>query len=538
MRADYATSTPGLSRHAHLPSRPTQNDMLTSPHSPMSPVVTVSPSIGNLASPGLDPSNGGLGSTTNAGPPLGDTQVLHQLSAADGILIRPEINARVDKGFFLSDRDWTCYRRNYFSVICSYSLSPSTHSMPLYLRRSTNSAPEPILAFAMCISATVEPIPSGKTVELVQHTPKRDKGPQQKPGKIKLSAQPATGLSFGGGSAGGVIQQSQPGSLDHDYHSYGQQQPTQPSQQHIAVFDRIQFKSATANNGKRRAAQQYYHLMVELYAEVGGSVQGNMGNPDANWVKVAYKTSAPMVVRGRSPGHYADGQRSTSNQGGGGTAGGNQPGGSHPPPHTAPQQGYQMDNSGMGPTNHGGPSAGMHQHVASPPTSSAHHPNATHSGSPPTHYATTDPAIDPELGAEQPPISGQYQSEYTMIPSTYYEPHHQGASMPPPPSVDSGYESPYAHPRKSEQPLETGSQKFESDPSAYVPQESYAKGGLVKEEYGPQSGQQHGGAWLGSGAINGAGKTDPRYSSVYPNKCGTFETSSSTKNWFPNISSI
>ncbi|KAJ2432622.1 hypothetical protein GGF42_009548, partial [Coemansia sp. RSA 2424] len=54
--------------------------------------------------------------------------------------------------------------------------------------------------------------------------------------------------------------------------------------------------TATANNGKRRAAQQYYVLTVDLLADCDGGER----------CVVASAASAPIVVRGRSPGHYAD----------------------------------------------------------------------------------------------------------------------------------------------------------------------------------------------------------------------------------------
>jgi meiosis-specific transcription factor NDT80 len=85
-----------------------------------------------------------------------------------------------------------------------------------------------------------------------------------------------------------------------------------------ATFERIQFKNATANNGKRRAAQQYYHLLVELFTDVGGQ------SPD-RWVKIASRMSAPMVVRGRSPGHYQNerrGSNASTGPGSGGAGGG------------------------------------------------------------------------------------------------------------------------------------------------------------------------------------------------------------------------
>jgi hypothetical protein len=68
------------------------------------------------------------------------------------------------------------------------------------------------------------------------------------------------------------------------------------SNHNIVTFERMQFKTATANNGKRRAAQQYYEIVLDLYANTSQGKQ----------IKVASCVSSPLVVRGRSPGHYAD----------------------------------------------------------------------------------------------------------------------------------------------------------------------------------------------------------------------------------------
>lgn len=533
MRTEYTTSTPGVARH--LPARASQSDMLGSPHPSMTPTTAVSPTMGSLASPGHDHGTNGLGVNTG-GPPLGETQQLQHLSSADGHPVRPEIHARVDKGFFLSDRDWTCYRRNYFSVICSYSLLPASLSLPLYLRRTPSSQREHILSFAMCISAVVD-APGGKTVELVQHTPKRDKGPQHKPSKIKLSPQPAGGM-YAGTSSSPVIQQqghpSQQG-LDHEY-TFPQQTQQQQQHQHIAVFDRIQFKSATANNGKRRAAQQYYHLIVELYADVGSSASSAPGQPgaaggDGGWVKIAQRISAPMVVRGRSPGHYADERRQSSTSSpGGGSTGGNPQGGPHAPSHTSGGSGY-MGTEGLSTAGPGGPNQGMSnlQHVASPPTSSVIHHSTPSiaSASPASHYTP----IDPNLGDASPQISATFDS-YTYVPSTLY----QSAHLPPPPSVDSGYEThtSYNGDRKSEHPLDTSCPQYENEMSAYIPSsvanaESYRNKAIVKEEFSPAGPVP----WLG----NGAGARDQRFghNNNLFTKCGTFETAETSKGYYPDI---
>ena len=211
----------------------------------------------------------------NNSPPFEPTRVLYSLIDLRRTLITPTIQAEVDKGFFKADQDWTCYRRNYFSIACSYSLSPETeaNSGELYIHRSNVLPSEPIEALGICISAKAE----GKPIELVLHNPKRDKGPLDTPQIQELSPYPSDKLGLRGAN--------------------------------VAIFNRIQFQKATANNGKRRAAQQYFHVLVELYAKVPKAPKGQS---ESQWIKVASRLSAPLVVRGRSPGHYQDERRNSS----------------------------------------------------------------------------------------------------------------------------------------------------------------------------------------------------------------------------------
>lgn len=109
---------------------------------------------------------------------------------------------------------------------------------------------------------SAEAATTGKYIDLVQHTAKRDKGPQVTPPLKPVR--------------------------------------TEGPQHGLAMFERLQFKTATANNGKRRATQQYFHLNVEVFARCS----------DNSIQRVAICKSLPVVVRGRSPGHYTDkGQR-------------------------------------------------------------------------------------------------------------------------------------------------------------------------------------------------------------------------------------
>ncbi|EJT74664.1 hypothetical protein, variant [Gaeumannomyces tritici R3-111a-1] len=231
-------------------------------------------------------------------------------TAPHGTKITFDIHGVIDKGFFLADHEWTCYRRNYFSCVCSFSLSPPTHSWPttpaIQFVQESNQAAFTVSGFAMSISAVVSDNDT-QTIDLVQHTPKRDKGPISAPEKVRLSPKSA------GHPHLSVFPQPD-GTLRGTAYEFSQGQTSTPTEH---TFERIQFKQATANNGKRRAAQQYYHLVVELWADVSGSQSS--GAPQ--WVKVGYKKSAKMIVRGRSPGHYQSERRGSASSGPGGASG-------------------------------------------------------------------------------------------------------------------------------------------------------------------------------------------------------------------------
>jgi hypothetical protein len=118
--------------------------------------------------------------------------------------------------------------------------------------------------FSISISSKIAS--TSTKIGLIQHTPKRDKGPQFVPSRREIR---------GGGNFA---------------------LPATTCNQSIATFERVQFKTATANNGKRRATQQFYILMVDLFAHT----------QDGRIIRVAASQSDTLVVRGRSPGHYTE----------------------------------------------------------------------------------------------------------------------------------------------------------------------------------------------------------------------------------------
>ncbi|PNY27859.1 Uncharacterized protein TCAP_02214 [Tolypocladium capitatum] len=319
-REQYSTTTPSFRRASeHLSRSPSFPGAAQRRHQ----LTASQGSLAGFAPPTARMDSGQYASRSSQTPvpPLQPVQTLGTLQYQNEAAMNPtpitvEIHGTVDKGPFLScDQEWTCYRRNYLACVCSYTLSPYYPNIPIQFTPASASTPNSgqtfqVFGFAMCISAVVAENDQ-QSIELVQHTPKRDKGPINKPSKVALAPKTASSthhsmMPYGDGS-------TVPGTrgLYGDGfgtpHAGGQQLPAEHT------FERIQFKQATQNNGKRRAAQQYYQLIVELWADVGG--------PE-HYVKVAYRKSAKMIVRGRSPGHYQNERRGSQGNGPGGSAGG------------------------------------------------------------------------------------------------------------------------------------------------------------------------------------------------------------------------
>ncbi|KAG0275161.1 hypothetical protein BGZ95_009125 [Linnemannia exigua] len=216
-----------------------------------------------------------------------------------------KLAAKIDRGFFLASNDWTCYRRNYFQISACFFIPglDTTQQPEVPCLLEYNGELVQINRFLVCIGAQIQH--GEKTIELVQHTPKRDKGPQITPKRMPVRA-------------GGDLSPGPTG-----------------LQPYVVTYERVQFKTATANNGKRRAAQQYYQVHVDLFAETDTGAQ----------ILVANALSAPLVVRGRSPGHYADNEEETAAATAGTTAGGSSgPGTSSSTPYPSDER-YPPTNS-------------------------------------------------------------------------------------------------------------------------------------------------------------------------------------------------
>ncbi|KAK3390224.1 hypothetical protein B0H63DRAFT_538425 [Podospora didyma] len=379
----YSSATPTFSRRPdhHIPRSPSFPGIRRHPLSPTPSPVTYNPLK----------MDAGYGTKNQQNiPPLNSMVSLGTLNFIDspGSPVKVDINGTIDKGFFLADNEWTCYRRNYFSCVCSYSITPSSNA-PMHFVQTGNSSSQAftIYGFAMCISAVVADNDT-HAIELVQHTPKRDKGPVAKPEKVRLAPKQAQASHhplalYGAGEAGLTS------SRGYDQPAFGAQQHGSLPTEH--TFERIQFKQATANNGKRRAAQQYYHLIVELWGDLGS--QGGT----EQFIKIAYRKSAKMIVRGRSPGHYQSERRGSTSSGPGGSGGGSIGGG--------------YSTSMMGPGEYSSSSSMMQGGYGA-----SYDPRSSYGNSRHHHELTMEPMISPEEAKAITEPKG-----YMYFPSTITE---------------------------------------------------------------------------------------------------------------------
>ncbi|MCJ1436693.1 hypothetical protein MMC27_006074 [Xylographa pallens] len=451
-------------------------------------------------------------------PPFEGTKQFYQIVDPNGLPIHVDLQARIDKGFFKAESDWTCYRRNYFSVACCYCLKPDVDLLArhLYLSRSSNR--DRIQSFSILITAKIDG-EDGKVIELVQHTPKRDKGPMGPPDLTEVSPHPSGNL--------GVFASASPYTSETQMSSeFSQAYPTGAQTQNVANFDRIQFKKATANNGKRRAAQQYFHIIVELYTKVSRGTSSEMQT-----VKIAHRVSAPMVVRGRSPGHYADERRgSSTSMGPSGGAGGDYNHGQRDSGSAGPSGVAHGSISGLSYTNssHGGSGGYQAHHTAlvRSPTESHSDPSSESSSSQGNRGIFSGRHSHPAPTLEEAANIDDYEG-YQYFPATLYEtPNHVEPSR----AGSSGFRNDPSKP--GENPVSTSSSITDFIMSPRIPTSHDSLKTYVKAEQPRRHllvGRAHGHSEYGTNAYTVSSNNAPSVLRT----CGRFQGVESSKGYYP-----
>ncbi len=168
----------------------------------------------------------------------------------------------------------TCYRRNLWQ--CSGQMTLPRHLAHLV---SEQGLKLPIVELAASITA-VESI-EGKPTEIIS-IPWKSSNP---------NSNPNSNSSNGGGGDEAKVAAAPP----HVPVDLASGQELDNNRVSVPVsWKRLQFKHATANNGRRKGLQQHYVVQIALLAKLkSGDV-----------VKVAEVQSGPVIVRGRSPRNF------------------------------------------------------------------------------------------------------------------------------------------------------------------------------------------------------------------------------------------
>jgi hypothetical protein len=262
----------------------------------------------------------------NMPPPSGifgyrQTSHINKLTC-NGRLVVPDIHVRQHKSFDITveENKFVGYRRNYFCLDASFTLTlkndvPGEAEYPRgqLIVEGQSGDQHVVKAFALSITG-VDNSTSAKTIELVQFSPKRDAGKKGRPAMYRVSPTvPDFVTPLGQGPTAYALRNAAQGP-DLPYQNaqdlpqtesgiFDQQDITDPAAGAATThtWERIQFKNATANNGRRRQNQQAFMVVVTLWADIRETRENGRA---PYWYPVAKCHSDEVVIRGRSPNHY------------------------------------------------------------------------------------------------------------------------------------------------------------------------------------------------------------------------------------------
>lgn len=240
------------------------------------------------------------------GPQFIPTVIQNSILDSKGEVIKPVLTPRIDRGFERIDEEWVGYKRNYFTLVsafCFEGLSFLKFASDLFYTIDPQTKERRRIHY-FGIRLTSKCADDDTSVVLVQHTAKRDRGPQFEP-----PIHPAVPSNLPDHNiireAANVRNTSKIAKLnrifffDRDNH---ENEPLSikglldyPTDKIIKVarYERIQF-SSSINYKKPSLNNKRFKLYVEL---VGFTKLGE-------WIPLAYTETPPLIVRGRSPSNY------------------------------------------------------------------------------------------------------------------------------------------------------------------------------------------------------------------------------------------
>ncbi|CUM53715.1 uncharacterized protein AC631_00745 [Debaryomyces fabryi] len=216
----------------------------------------------------------------------------------------PFVNARIDRGFENHGGEWIGYKRNYFTLVSCFEfdgVSPETFFTEKFHILNDVGELENISCFALRLVSRCSEDES--VVNLIQHTAKRDRGPQYLP--------PVFPAISGYLPSHSIIKQASNIRNGDKIDQYNRMfyldtatlqkcmdasiLSTYPEGRiaTVARYERIQF-STSINYRKSTMVNRHFILKVELLGLLD----------DGKYAVLASTETQPLVVRGRSPSNY------------------------------------------------------------------------------------------------------------------------------------------------------------------------------------------------------------------------------------------
>lgn len=245
---------------------------------------------------------------------------------------------RIDRGFDHIDEEWVGYKRNYFTLVSTFETANCDldtflkSSFDLLVEDSSVESRLRVQYFAIKIKAKNDD--DDTEINLVQHTAKRDKGPQFCPSVCPLvpSPLPKHQIIREASNVRNITKMKKYDSTfylhrEHvNYEEYGVDSLLfsypEDSIQKVARYERVQFASSIS---VKKPSQQNKHF--SLHVILGAVVDPDTfhgENPGIPYDELALKNGSkgmfvylqemktpPLIIRGRSPSNYASSQRIT-----------------------------------------------------------------------------------------------------------------------------------------------------------------------------------------------------------------------------------
>jgi meiosis-specific transcription factor NDT80 len=253
------------------------------------------------------------------GPQFTPTVSLKTILNSHGSVVKPLLFPRIDRGFEIIENEWVGYKRNYFTLVSSFTFQGVRFEEfagdRYHFSDLEPDSTQTIMYFGIRLVAQC--VDDGSSVNLIQHTAKRDRGPQFTPPvhpavPSRLPDHDIIKEAANVRNTNKIARLNEVFFFDrheHDHESFdisGLEHYPDEKIIKVARYERVQF-SASINYKKPALSSKRFKLLFQL---VGFT---DMKKPE-EFVVLAFRETPPLIIRGRSPSNYSESMSAEVNE--------------------------------------------------------------------------------------------------------------------------------------------------------------------------------------------------------------------------------